>query len=257
MMIAAVAFGRQSHSILSNHTGTENAFSVSVSRLLDRIDCRPAETSEQLEAVSRLRYEAYLREGAISANSSGTFADHYDESDNAYLFGLYVDGELASSVRLHIGSREHPDFPSLHVFPDILQPQIDAGKVILDTTRFVADEKLSRRYRGLAYVTLRLSYLAGLYFNADLSLAAVRTEHQAFYRRTFHHRLISEPRPYPHLDKPICLMTTHCPTIADDLYRRFPFFRSTFFERRMLFERSPAHASHEFAIPARNVASLY
>jgi hypothetical protein len=153
---------------------------------------------------------------------------------------LYVDGVLASSVRLHVGSREHPDFPSLHVFPDVLQKYLDAGNVIVDTTRFVADEALSRRYRGLPYVTLRLSWLSLAYFKADYSLAAVRTEHQAFYRRTFGHYMLCEPRPYPHLEKPICLMAMHYPSVTDDVHRRYPFFRSTFFERRMMFERQAA-----------------
>ena len=164
------------------------------------------------------------------------FPTHTTRSANVFLFGLYIDGELASSVRIHVGSKEHPDFPSLHVFPEALQPHIDDGKVIIDTTRFVADEAMSRLYRGLPYATLRASWLAGSYFAADYSLAAVRAEHQAFYRRMFHHQLICEPRPYPHLAKPICLMWIHYPIVAEDVQRRYPFFRSTLFERRMLFE---------------------
>jgi len=207
------------------------------------MDCRRADTGEEKERISRLRYQAYLREGAISPNHTRTFSDPYDETDNAFLFGLYIDDQLASSIRIHVGSREHPDFPSLEVFADVLQPELDAGKVIVDSTRFVADEKLARRYRGLPYATVRLSWLAAEYFAADHLLAAVRAEHQAFYRRVFHHRLICEPRPYPRLGKPICLMTAHCPTAAPDVHRRYPFFRSTFFERRMLFERSEPRLS--------------
>jgi hypothetical protein len=33
-------------------------------------------------------------------------------------------------------------------------------------------------------------------------------------------------------------MTIHYPTVAEQVHRRYPFFRSTFFERRMLFERN-------------------
>jgi hypothetical protein len=33
------------------------------------------------------------------------------------------------------------------------------------------------------------------------------------------------------------VMTVHYPTAVDQLYRRYPFFRSTVFERRKLFER--------------------
>ncbi len=232
--VAASAHNAQSP--LVHHARPESLFTDSVYRLLDRMDVRLAQSKEEREAISRLRYQAYLREGAIAPNSTGTFSDPYDEIGNVFLFGLYIDGELASSVRIHVGSKDHPDFPSLHVFPEALQPHIDNGKVIIDTTRFVADEAMSRLHRGLPYATLRASWLAGNYFAADYSLAAVRAEHQAFYRRMFHHQLICEPRPYPHLAKPICLMWIHYPIVAEDVQRRYPFFRSTLFERRMLFE---------------------
>ena len=93
-----------------------------VSQLLDKIDCRLADTSEQREAIFRLRYRAYMREGAISQNSFRTFSDPYDEKGNGFLFGLYIDGELASSIRVHVASKEYPDFTSLEVFSDYLQP---------------------------------------------------------------------------------------------------------------------------------------
>jgi hypothetical protein len=76
--------------------------------LLARVTYRRADSREQQEAIYRLRYKAYLREGAISADSSGTFSDPYDETDNAYLFGVYIDDQLASSLRLHAASKETP-----------------------------------------------------------------------------------------------------------------------------------------------------
>jgi hypothetical protein len=86
---------------------------------------------------------------------------------------------------------------------------------------------------------LRLGWLAAEHFGAEHFLVAVRAEHQAFYRRTFNHRPICEPRPYPLLAKPISLMTVHYPSVADQVHQRYPFFRSTFFERRMLFDHMP------------------
>ena len=70
---------------------------------------------------------AYLREGAIAPNASQTFSDPYDDSPNARIFGLYLDGELASSIRIHVTSPEHADFPSYHVFEDLLDPEL-AGR---------------------------------------------------------------------------------------------------------------------------------
>jgi hypothetical protein len=226
------------HSVFSIPRSPQKILTDRLSALLAKIECRRADTVEEREAIFRLRYQAYLREGAISTNPSQRFTDADDDAENAYIFGLYVDGQLASSLRIHIGSSEHPDFPSLHVFPDVLQPLLDAGKVIIDSTRFVADEKLSRMHRGLPYATLRPCMLAAEFFHADDLLAAVRVEHQAFYQRAFNHHMLCEARPYPQLTKPISLMTLHFPTAADWLYRRYPFFRSNVPERRRLFERA-------------------
>jgi hypothetical protein len=80
--------------------------------------------------------------------------------------------------------------------------------------------------------------LASDYFSTDLLLAAVRAEHGAFYRRVFGHRLACEPRRYPLLSKPICLMALDYPQACERLQRQ-PFFRSTLLERRALFARPP------------------
>ena len=213
------------------------SFSDLVAGLLGKIDARRADSAEQREAIFRLRYDAYRRDDVIPAGPSASFSDAYDGTPNAYLLGLHIEGKLASSIRIHVASREYPDCPTLHVFPEYLQPELDAGKIIIDPTRFVADEDLSRLHVGLPYVTLRLCHLAAEYFRADLALAAVRVEHQAFYRRAFNYQLLCEARPYPLLAKPISLMAIHYPTVAEGMHRRHPFLRSTYAERRMLFAR--------------------
>ena len=230
-------FSHQSRTAFPDHSGSESSCPDRVAQLLDRIDYRLADSDERREAIFRLRYQAYLRDGGISANPCRTFSDPYDETGDVYLFGLYIDDELASSIRIHVASKEHPDFPGLEVFRDFLQPELDAGKVLIDLTRFVTDENQARLHRALPYATLRLSVMAAGYFGADHLLATVRAEHQAFYRRKFHYRVVCEPRPYPLLAKPISLMTVHYPTFVDQGLRQHPFFRSTFFERRMLFKR--------------------
>ncbi len=110
---------------------------------------------------------------------------------------------------------------------------------MVDSTRFVADERLSRIHRGLPYVTLRACVLAAEYFRADDLLAAVRVEHQAYYRRAFGHQVLCEPRPYPQLAKPISLMSVDFPTVREGWYSKYPFFHSSESERRKLFERPP------------------
>ena len=137
------AFSHQSRSSLSDHVAPEGSFYDQVARLLDRIEYRRADSPAQREALFRLRYQAYMRDGTIAPSADGTFSDPYDDKGNVYLFGLYLDGVLASSLRLHVGSAKRPDFPSREVFPDFLQPLLDDGKVIIDPTRFVVDDVLA------------------------------------------------------------------------------------------------------------------
>lgn len=224
----------------SRGSALQTNFADRISQLLDKIDCRIIETDEERSAVARLRYDAYLREGAIGPNASKSFTDPYDDKKNVWIFGLYIDDELASSIRIHAATKHFPIFPSLSVFSDLLEPELEAGKTIIDPTRFVTDRRLSRLHPGLPYVTLRLCWLAAEHFEADHFLVAVRSEHQAFYRRVFNHHSICGPRTYPLLSKPITLMTVNPTHVEDQVYRRYPFFRSTYFERRMLFERHPS-----------------
>ncbi len=217
--------------------GRTPTLSDRVLRLLERVEVRRATTPEERDAIFRLRYAAYLRENAIAPNRSERFTDAFDTSSNAFIFGVYIDGELASSMRLHVGSRAYPELPALGTFADLLAPEIARGNIIIDPTRFVADRAASRRHPELCYVTTRLAVLGSEHFNANVLLATVRAEHQAFYRRVFGHRPICEPRHYPSLSKPICLMTLDYAKMRERLLQRHPFLRSSTFERRTLFAR--------------------
>jgi len=201
------------------------------------VDYRRAGSLEQRDAIGRLRNQATRREGAVSATSAMTLADPFDEAGNGYIFGLYVAGELASSLRIHVGSKSQSTFPSLEVFPEYLRPELDVGKVVIDTTRFVADERLSREHRDLPYATLRLCMLAAEHFGADLLVATVSAEHQPFYRRAFNYQMVCAPRRYPRAATPLCLMMLDFRSVADYLYQRYPFFRSSPVERQKLFLR--------------------
>ncbi|MCC6948305.1 MAG: hypothetical protein IT539_11115 [Bradyrhizobiaceae bacterium] len=205
-----------------------------------------ADSAEDREAIYELRYRAYLREGAIKPSAVKSFSDEYDSMPNAWIFGVHIDERLVSSFRMHVSTPEYPDIPAAHVFPDILNPLIESGKIIIDPTRFVADDAATRQYPELAFVTVRLAALATEYFMADYVLATVRAEHQAFYRRVFGHRVVCPPRPYPTLEKPISLLMVDHRTERDTIARRYPFFQSTPAERAALFDR-PARAKQRTA----------
>jgi hypothetical protein len=221
-------------------------FADRIAEFLERVDYRLAESSEDRDTIYRLRYEAYVREGTIHPNLNRRVIDAYDILPNAWIFGVHVDGTLVGSLRIHVSTPEHPDMPALHVFPEILKPEVEAGKIFIDPTRFVADPGAGQHLE-LPYATLRLAHMASEYFRADYVLATVRAEHQAFYKRVFGQREVCPPRPYPSLNKPISLMMTHRDSARERNVARYPFLRSSAFERRMLFERPPSRIAVQSA----------
>ena len=205
----------------------QTSFNHRVELLFPRIEFRRLVSSEDRLEAFRMRYQAYLREGAIVADPAERFTDPDDETDNSYLFGVYLDGRLASSIRVHVAVKPLDCMPSLRVFPDILGPALDAGKKIQDPTRFVLAEGVARTIPEIPLITLRTVWMLGEHFDVDMSLAAVRPEHRAFYMRTCGHKVLSDAREYPMLTKPIMCLSAEFQTMKEKNYERYPFLRST------------------------------
>ncbi len=230
-----------------------------VLRVLEDVEYRNMRTKSDREAIFRLRYEAYVREGAIAENSERMFYDKDDNAPNVTLVGVYICGKLAGSIRLHDTCSDEKYLPSTSVFPEFLEPEISAGRKIIDPTRFVADYEMSRKFPELPYITLRVPWMSMEHFDAELMLAAVRSEHQAFYRRLWGNEPICAPRPYPKLSKPICLTALRYRDAKQNVLDRLPFFASTNHEREMLFGRNDdlrsLPASHLVYRPSGNSSS--
>ncbi len=134
-----------------------------------------------------------------------------------------MDGELAGSIRCHVISPEQDKGPAMDVFPDIVRPMIyDEGLTVVDPTRFVTDHDLTKKYPEIPFMALRAACMTYDFFDADYCLATVRREHAAFYRRVFRAEMVCEPRPYPTLNAPICLMKTKVSHFREKLLRRYP-----------------------------------
>jgi hypothetical protein len=217
--------------------------------LLDRVDYRLAETEAEKEAIYRLRYRAYLHEGAIEPRADRRLTDRFDNLPNSWIFGIYLDDVLASSLRISVATLDHQETPAVDAFRDLLEPELAQGKVIVDPNRFVADPENRTKFPQLPYLTVRLGYVACGYFNADIGTATVRAEHRAFYRRVFLQKPLCEARPYPTLTKPLCLMAADYPAVREPIYARYPYFRSSQFERRALFERRSEPLAPDVGFP--------
>lgn len=203
--------------------------------ILDRVEYSRVRMDVTDNPVYRLRYEAYRREEFVPFNDAGIVTDDLDGKPNAMCFGVLIDGELVSSIRLHHVTADDPYGPSMKSCPDIIGPLLAQGQHFIDPSRFTADYEASLAYPALPFLTLRIAVMATDYFDTTGCLALVRREHAAFYRRVFGAVEMSDVRPYPGLNFPVVLYNSNAAINLQQIYSRFPFFRSTPDEQEQLF----------------------
>lgn len=213
----------------------ESAFVKSVFSLLERTEYRRCNKGEDLEEIYRLRYRAYRVHGVVPAMASRMIYDDLDEAGNVFCFGVYVDRELVSTLRIHILDKENRAGPSTQAFGDIVHPMIDAGDTFVDPSRFAADPEMSKIYPQLPYITLRLAGMACFYFNAPYCLSTIREDHASFYKRIYASQKIGEARPYPGVYTKVEMYRADVNAIRERSFQRYPFFFATASEERMMF----------------------
>lgn len=216
-----------------------SAFAENVARLLERVEYRRCDSGEDLEAIYRLRYKAYRNHGTVPVSAERSTTDRFDDSPNAYRYGVWIDNELVSTVRLHHLTRETPYSPVMDIFGDMITPRLMRGDTFVNPTMFAADPAATTMYRALPYVTLRLAVVANSYFDTTSCICVIRNDHTAFYKRIFGSVQVGEPRRHPAFTVDVMLYDSECATNMQPTLERFPFFRSTPSEQRLLFGQAP------------------
>lgn len=212
-----------------------SGFNGSVFSLLERTEYRRCDSGEDMETIARLRYAAYHLRGDVPKSREQMVRDEHDDTPNCHRFGIFIDGRLISTVRLHHIDSMHPYGPVMKSFGDVLAPRIDRGDSFINPTMFAADPDLHKAYRALPYVTLRLAVIANSYFNSTSCVCAIRQDHAGFYRRIFGASQVGPTRSYPPFNVSVMMYASECAENLLPTLRRFPFFASTTAEQRMLF----------------------
>jgi len=214
-----------------------SAFARKVEALLEGTEYRRCDKGEDLEDVYRLRYKAYRSNDMVPDSEAHVIHDELDEAPNVYRFGIYVDQHLVSTLRIHHVTSATPLSPSTKAFGDIVHPMLDAGDTFVCPSRFASDPEWTRVYPQLPYVALRLAPMACFHFRAPYGLSTVREDHAGFYKRVYYSEQISEPRSYPGVYNRVVLYRTNAHANKERFFRRFPFFKSTPMEQRLMFSK--------------------
>jgi hypothetical protein len=212
-----------------------------LSHFSKRVTCKVARSHVERDAIFKLRYQSSLRAGLIPQNSFGRYLEPADHAANTYIIGLHVDHKLVSTLRLQIGSPLIPSFSSLELFPDVLEPLRRSRKTVVDLGCVATDAEFARQYAWLPYIVLRSWIIAAEHFHADYISAAVRPQHQLFFKRALDCIVHAEARLLPHHLASVGLVTLNFADSAERLYENLPFLRSTPSERQDLFEPDKRH----------------
>ncbi|MCA1405969.1 hypothetical protein I6F26_20190 [Ensifer sp. IC3342] len=211
-------------------------FSEKLMQLLDRVEYRRVETGEDMEDIARLRFKAYKAVNLMELTGS-TLIDDLDFDSHAYVFGIYLDENLVSTVRVHHVTPDHRASTSGIIFGPEIDTFLDAGMVLIDPGRLAVDpEVIGDEMRALPYLTLRPVAMACEYFSADRCLTACRPRHTAFYKRIFASETVVACRENLGVYNAdgallVARVRGQRPSILD----RYPIFDSEPFERRMMF----------------------
>ncbi|APO69242.1 N-acyltransferase family protein [Rhizobium gallicum] len=213
-------------------------FSRKLLEILDNVEYRRIESSEDMEDVERLRWKAYKAHDVLALAPKGLL-DDTDFDSHAYVFGLYYYGELVSTVRLHYVTPDHRVSQSAGAFPKAIDSLLDAGLTLIDPARFAADPEMTADLSWIPYLTLRPSIVAAAHFRADRVLQFCRPPHAAFYKRVFYADTIVPGRLAKNYGIDMTLMATNVIEVGRKLLTRYPFFISSASEQRMMFSRGP------------------
>lgn len=209
-------------------------------QLLDKVAYRRILPGKEMEKVHRLRYDAYVRARMISEDAECLdgkgFSDEHDEDPNCYNVGIFQDGTLLGCMRLHVAGLGHRAMPSSHHIADLLDPWLDAGQVLVDSSRLAHVESRGGAMRLLPYVSMRLCAMACVHFDADYSVQVVQVKHAGFYEHLICSELLDTRNiAFTGNPFPVSVLRSHIPSMRKFCYSDRAHLLSTPQERAGLF----------------------
>lgn len=174
-------------------------------------EARMALDLETMRDAQELRYRSYLTHGHIASNTSGLFADKYDDYSTSLTIVVYATGRAVGSVRTCLVRRNNDTrCPARDSFPaevdEILANCASAGDgyEVVEVNRLVRAPE-AEDDQGLVFMLHRLAGRIGISAGFKIALSCVRLHHLPFYRRIGWVQA-GEPRAYPGLRCPMALI---------------------------------------------------
>jgi len=183
--------------------------------------------SQLREDVFRLRYRAYLSEGEIPESRAGKFSDEYDNKPNQVTWALFDGDKLVGTMRsMFYQPSSQLLLPEHKVYGDLLVKSVPAGVRVVSGNRFAVDPDSDRNDKRYSFALLKHHMMVAL-VKADWAVAAVRTNHLAFYRRVLQMKVASEPRFYDEMNSGFTLLSANVLDNYSTICSRHPSLRAS------------------------------
>lgn len=220
-----------------DHSGPSR-LSTEIERHMPNVEFRRIRAEEDYRQVIDLRRRAYGERDMLASGMVPPSFDKYDLLENTQCFGLFLEGSLVSSMRLHHMCASTPWGPSLEMFPDSpLKHEIFESRGLIEGARFcIGMEPVSVPRNVLRFLTLRLVFMAAQHFHASYNISVTRVEHGSFYRRYFgSERWDEATTTLSWFKHPLALFSCDMDRNEALIETRMPFMKSSFEERAALF----------------------
>ncbi len=193
--------------------------------LTKKYDYRRAVTDSDKQEIYKLRYEVYLKEGAIKKNSLGIITDEFDNIGNFEIYGFYEHGILIGSFRIHILRTEACTSPAKSAFPKEIGSYLAQDKIIIDPSKLTLkrdDNGNRERLINLMIIPL----VAAQMYQADIVTATARRKHMRLYKRLFYGIEVAEPKIWSTMLLPHGLMVSEFKKNELNILELVPEFRT-------------------------------
>lgn len=213
----------------------------SVIDFLDHVSYKRMTTEADLDQVFRLRHDNYKAVGHFDGTTDGRYSDELDFVPGVENIGIYVDGALMGSLRLHVLDRQLRQSCAMEIYDHVLNPKLDEGLVMVDTSRFCCDLSKGTRFNALPLAAIRVPGLLAIHKSAHYTLATVTAPHVPFYKRVLKSKdWYDGGIRYPGLTAVVHLLAADMKDLIDLTYTSRQYFWSTPAEREALFGDHPS-----------------
>ena len=206
-----------------------------IRELLPVVEYRKMDQIEDRLAVQQMRLAGFRESFDIVEGWQGFDDAEYENNLNNHTIGIFVGGQLASSIRITVITSEIQNAWAVDIFNKELQPKLDAGYVLIEVSRLVVDPLIATQMPELPYITFRAVAMACVHYQADECFSILRMKHVPFYRRLFNGEVLGDVYFYTPFQCEAQMVTSRLKVIRDQLNFRFSSFGSTYLERRQLF----------------------